>query len=182
MSIRTDITTRGNPEVAIARFTARFGLARMQSVVGPALERQIKKHLLALPHNKKGWRPQNFYKQAAAATSWSRVSGGVLERIEKQGMRQRYQGGTIKPVNAESLAFPINEDAYGKVPSDFPDLFRIKGKPLLARTIGKGKNARLQVLFRLSKGVTQEGDRNVIPSREALLDEATAAILERSAS
>lgn len=189
MSVRTDITTTGNPEAAIKRFADRYGVKRMRSVVGPRLTRMVQRNYLSLGTNQRGFPSTHFWARAAKSTTWYDLPDGVLIRTDMIGPKQRLYGGPIRTVNKKSLAYPIDADSYGKVPSDFGDeLFPIRAKGnanqsgagFLARRIGTGKNARIQVLFKLSKGVNQQPNDKVIPSRQAMLKEAKDAIVERN--
>jgi hypothetical protein len=143
----------------------------------------------------------NFWAGAARSTNWQVVPEGVLISVNQIGVRQRYQGGPIRPVNAKALAIPVAEEAYGKVPADFGDqlqLIIIKGKGAwLAlksyeqrpqdkqhgrhQAQGPGLSTvreRLKFLFRLSAGVDQEPDRSVLPTNEEILATALEATKE----
>ena len=106
------------------------------------------------------------------------------------GLGLRVFGGTITPQTVDRLAVPISPISYGHVPSDFPNLFLVKtatGAYLCQdQTLHKLPNGRragfgslggnagrrnktadaLVFLFVLKSSVTQEGNRDVLPSNE----------------
>lgn len=70
--------------------------------------------------NQLGGKRSHFYFQAAqSVTGTSTPEGGVVT-INKLGLRQRWLGGNIYPVNAKYLAIPARSEAYGVSPKDFP--------------------------------------------------------------
>lgn len=79
----------------------------------------------------------------------------VIANTEYAAMQEF--GGDIRPSNAKALTVPIHKDAKGKRASDFTDLVLIKskkGKSLLVKIIGKGKNQKIQPMFVLVNKVT----------------------------
>jgi hypothetical protein len=155
--------------------------------VGEALVTTTQKHLRANGTNKRGWRTTNFWSRAARSTSWTATDEGTVISINQIGVRQRFFGGRIAPVNAKALTIPISASAYGKTSKDFPDAFLIrtpKGAYIVRyggsftatgkfsqrkRTItnyGKKQDkakATLEFLFKLVGSVTQKEDRTVLP-------------------
>jgi len=89
--------------------------------------------------------------------------GGLTVRIGTNLPYARIQeyGGIIRPVNVKALPVPIGVEGQRVMREFGGDLRRAdltyiprKGKdPLLVRMIGKGKNARMQVLFVLKQSV-----------------------------
>lgn len=159
---------------------AALGPQRLSAAVGPACRNLISDHFGELGTNKRGWPTTNFWSQARKATSWQQVSEGTKISIAKIGVAQRYFGGVIEPVNAKMIAYPIDAESYGKVPSEFPDLFVIttkKGKYLVRRETTGIKGA-LKFLFRLRESVDQKPDPNVLPTREEIASTAVEAIQE----
>jgi len=172
---------------------------RMAAAVGPALARQVQRHLAGLGTNKRGWPSTRFWARAARATSWQRVPEGAVVSVNQIGVRQRFQGGIIKPVNARALTIPISPVAYGKTASEFPGSFLLKTKKgtfivqpgeevsektsrMTKRTKGAGGNASrriraaLNFLFVLKGQVNQEADPSVLPSRESMMETAKTAL------
>jgi hypothetical protein len=212
MNFRTILAIRDAASPALAAKIAQISPNRLNQSVAHSAVRLTKLKLLLLPHNKRGWTPTNFYKRAAASVISTVLPEGVLISIPQIGMRQRYQGGEIKPVNKKFLAIPVAEESYGKVPADFGDqlqLVAIKGKGawLALRSYesapsprgeGRGEGGRsakrtrnkqqgpgqstvrerLKFLFRLSAGVTQQANPDILPTDDQYRDEALNAIEE----
>lgn len=170
--------------------------------VGGVGQRLVKRHLRAINAsrpNRLGGKRTNFYGKAAQATTFTVAPDGVVITIAKQGMRQRFSGGVIRPVGISRitgkpivyLAIPARAEAHGKRPGEFggalefaitdqgPALVRkqdefksVGGK----RKDGTRKQKQVagsgEVVFWLRKRVTQRPDPTVIPSQQ----DFTAAI------
>jgi len=146
-------------------------------VAGRAGVNIIKGHLRGLDRqrsNKLGGKRSHFYSAAAAATSYHVVSGGAVVSIAHQGFAQRYYGGTIRPVNAKALAIPARPESYGRLPSDFSDLFVMRWKGGSRAALVRTEGGALRIYFWLVKSVTQRGDPTVLPSEE----EITSAVYD----
>lgn len=178
MSVAIEITRQDGATPGINRLIANLQPERLAQRVGPACAQLTRGYLRSLPANKRGWPTTNFWQGASRATAWTATEGGVTISINQQGFRQRYHGGPIKPVNAKFLTIPISSQAYGKTASDFPGSFIIrtaKGLYIVqyggtVSKTGRGinkNNASLEFLFKLSAGVNQKGNPNVIPSDDA---------------
>lgn len=169
---------------------------RLAAKVGPALQDLTRIHLGNLPRNSRGWPTTRFYENFVDKVQWLPHPLGVMIAIapaiihgRQVGLGLRVFGGTITAQTAESLVIAISPVSYGKVPSDFKDLFLLrtkKGAYLCQRgeqisatgrvtrvKFGSNKNERrrlaanLNFLFKLiGKSVDQEGDRTVLPSKE----------------
>lgn len=61
-----------------------------------------------------GARPSGLFADFARSTSWAENSTGVELSVNHVAARQRYLGGTIKPVNSKFLTIPANSHAYGR--------------------------------------------------------------------
>jgi|GEM_PF-5881996 len=116
------------------------------------------------------------------------------------GLGMRVFGGTITPQTVKMLAIPISPVSYGHVPGEFPNLFLLKtvkgdylcqrgeevsdktgrirqvGKSGLKGNVGRRINSNLVFLFKLVSSVTQDGNRDVLPSDEKLLQTAIDAV------
>ena len=175
--------------------------------VGPALLKLTKEHLAALGPNKDGYKTTRFYEKFSRGVKWAPESGGVVVVIppaevngRQVGLGLRVFGGTITPKTAEMLAIPISPVSYGHVTTDFQNLFLLKmtdGRAFLCqrgtqggnrprRTTGgkrgrpgRGSKPELQWLFVLKSSVTQDGDRDVLPSDNDLLEEAAKAFQKK---
>lgn len=201
------IITRDTATPALAEAAASLTPQRMAAAVGPACARVVNRHLRSLGTNKRGWPSTHFWADAARATNWSHDPEGVLIKINKVGVRQRYHGGHIGPVNKEALAIPISPVSYGHTPRDFPGAFVLRTKSKGAyivqygETVGqqtgapvtrqggnasKRLKATLIFLFKLSSGIDQEPNPDVLPTheemREAAIDALRAARVGRASA
>lgn len=180
MSVAIECKINDQATPAVRGLAARLQPDRLAARVGPACAQLTRSYLRGLPANKKGWPTTNFWQRASRATTWTATNDGVMISINQIGVRQRYHGGPIKPVNAKFLTIPIAPQAYGKTASDFPGSFIIKtakGAYLVqyGQTVSKtgkvgkaqARNASLEFLFKLSAGVNQKGNPNIIPSDDA---------------
>lgn len=191
MSLSVKIEDNATPE--IGRVQQVLNPRKIAAIIGPACSRAVRQHFLTLGTNKKGWLSTHFYSRAARATSWQTVSGGIVVSVNQIGVRSRFFGGTIRPVKRKMLAIPIDAESYGKLPGDFSkeSLFvfhdKKSGKTFLMRrleeTDGRGKNkattTRMQALFLLTRSVTQQENRSILPSDDELNDVASEAIIKR---
>jgi len=147
----------------------------------------------------------NFYEDAAQATMASNALEAVADGInliiyknDKQGVAQRYYGGTITPKHANNLAIPapLNPESYGKMASEIFDEWDLKWRPyhgphsigalvttkggsatmIAPRTTGKKKGQFKAtgailgetVMYWLCKSVEQEADPTVLPTDEEM--------------
>ena len=174
---------------------------RFAGRVGPKVQVLTQDHLAGLGANLKGYPSTRFYEKFARNVRWLPQDNGVAVAIlpalvngRQVGLGLRVFGGTIKPQTVAMLAIPISPVSYGHVPSDFPNLFllkTIKGAYLCQRgdqisektnrlvgTRGQGGNAGRRIradlvfLFKLAASVTQEGNRDVLPSDDEYLQTA----------
>lgn len=177
---------------------------RFAGRVGPKVAELTELHLAALGGNVKGYPSTRFYEKFARNVRWLPQANGVVVGIlpalvngRQVGLRQRVFGGTITPQTVQFLAIPISPISYGHVPSDFPGLFLLKtvrgaylcqrgemilektGHTIIGRRLGGNAGRRvktdLSFLFKLVRSVTQEGDRNVLPSDDEILTTALNA-------
>ena len=178
--------------------------ARFAGRVGPKLAELTETHLAAMGSNVKGYPSTGFYEKFARNVRWLPQPTGVAVAIlpaiingRQAGLGLRVFGGTITPQTAKMLAIPISPVSYGHVPSDFPNLFLLKtvkgaylcqhgeamagakGQTKIARgqggNVGRRLKADLIFLFKLAASVTQDGNRDVLPSDEELLETAARA-------
>ena len=202
MSVGFNISIRDNATPALDAKMDSVLPERLRGIVGPGLTEFVQRHLLANGENQKSWPSTHFWADAKRDTSWTPTGGGsrasIVISINKIGVRQRFYGGEIAPVNAKALAIPISSVSYGHGPKDFPGLFLLKcasGAYLVqnneaqsektGRTIGKtgkGGNAgrrlrsNLTFLFKLSAGVNQAPDPSVLPTDDEMTETALGLI------
>jgi len=134
-----------------------------------------------------------LYAQFARATNHRVTTTGVAIAVSHQAIRQRLQGGEIKPDNGRYLSIPANAEAYGKRISDFGNTLEFgaftdeQGRTRLGwglrddvkqtktvRRKGKEKQVekvkfRAGVYFWAVRKVYQAPDPSVLPTKEALL-------------
>lgn len=186
---------------ALRAWLAQQTPARVGARIGPPMQTLTMQWLAALGPNVKGWPSTKFWEKFARNVRWlpheSGVAIAVLPAVVKGrqvGIRQSVFGGTIAPVTVRMLAIPISPVSYGKVPSDFPQLFLLKtpkgaylvqyGEEISAKTgrlvgrrglgghAGRRQRAALNFLFKLQRSVYQPGNRNVLPSDQDYLNTA----------
>lgn len=167
--------------------------------VGPGVTRLVFDHLVARDSshpNRLGGQRTHFYSQAAQATTWEAQGGDVRISIAHLGVRQRFLGGVIRPVNKKALAIPARAEAYGKTPGEFQDLklvvFRsgasalVQADQSLIRFVRSRKDGTIKlkrmgsrgglVMFWLVKSVRQAPDPGVLPTKQALAEEAITTL------
>lgn len=176
---------------------------RYNAAIGGRVQRATQDHLRRLDNtraNRLGGRRTHFYSKAAQQTFFRVEADGVTISINKQGFRQRVEGGVIRPVNKKYLTIPADAAGYGMRASEFPDLkFAMmpnrwgKLQPALIRAeqtairIGKRRKdgARKitvlgqrggEVIFWLARKVTQAPDSSVLPGEELVHQEALIAV------
>lgn len=120
-----------------------------------------------------GGRRSNYWSDAAKATTWAVEDQDFSVLVAKLGVNIHYHGGDIVPSGRTSsvtgkpittLAIPAADVAYGRLPSDFPNLhitiYKAHDKAALSLpTSGLP-------LFWLVKSVHLQGDTSVIPSSD----------------
>lgn len=204
MSLSATIDFKDRSTPALKRKIDACAPQRLNAFIGPRVVKLTQNHFLHLPHNKKGWKSTNFWADAARSTHWQTFPEGVMLSVSKIGVRQRYHGGIIRPVNAKALTIPIDEHAYGKTAADFGDQLilvrtkdhgaflalmppknhsgRAKKKEGLATHTGPLATAtpkdRLLFLFKLCASIEQDADADVLPTDQEYLDEAIAGAKE----
>lgn len=163
----------------------------------------FRKHLKNRDHthpNKLGGRRSHFYWHAAEAVENEATTEGAKVSIDYLGLRQRWLGGDICPVNAKMLAIPARSESYGVAPRDFPgDLIPIRfksgavalvkdeqthtvdsfgGERMRSAAKGQRKSRKRGiglVEYWLVDHVHQNPDPSVMPSVEQVLDAVTKA-------
>jgi hypothetical protein len=196
MSVALQINTfdRGASD-ATKEVERELSPAKLQATYGPRCRELTRDHLAALPDNKRGWPSTGFWEAAARATRWEAHGSFIKIIVDKVGVRQRYYGGVIRPVNKLALTIPISPLSYGKTANDFPGSFLLmtkKGAYIVMNTEA-GKNQRqkrkgvrnvramLVFLFKLVGSVSQAPNPNVLPTMAEYRGEIIAAARERLA-
>lgn len=172
-----------NVSITIPRDTATPGLADLMAKTSPdrlaricrdplrGFWRDHLKNYPRLPGKFAAFPPTGFGEEAADSVEAFAQDNGVLLRADKQGLRLRYKGGTIKPVNAKILCFGINPASYGRTPAE------------LGFTRGKKKTPEeteaFHDLFAFAKEVTFAPNPAIIPSEDEFA-EVTMSAIQRS--
>jgi len=182
---------------AIAEFAAGLQPEALNGVVGETGVRVYQDHLRTLERdrpNALGGSRTHFYANAARATNWRPVEGGVMISINHLGMAQRYYGGVIKPVRKKYLTEPAIAEAHGKTAAEFPDLVLVFGRGgepyalarrdnrALDRGAASGNGGAIgqrkpEIVFWLKKSVSQKPDPSVLPAEETVQDEIGRRVL-----
>lgn len=145
--------------------------------------------------NKLGGQRTHFWADAANSTHSEPKENGFKISINKEGVRQRLEGGIIRAgtrtASAQFLTIPISPVSYGHRASEFPGLFLVKtkkgaflvqvgeeegakGEKKRGKDAGgyarKRTKAKFNFLFILRRFVNQGGDPTVLPEEGDLLD------------
>lgn len=187
----------------VQKLAGNLAPQRIKAAIGPGVRNLFGKNYRSLGTNKRGWPSTGFWADADRATDWREVPEGVLISTNKIGVRQRFYGGTIKPVNARALTIPISPVSYGHRAKDFPGLFLLKtkrgaylvqygltqagqsekatSKRKRIRSLGgnssKRHEATLNFLFKLAASVEQKPDPDVVPENSEIGAVVKRAIL-----
>ena len=107
--------------------------------------------------NSKHWDPNKV-------TSDKGVGLEGITNIDIEGASRAYHDINIRPVRAKMLTIPMHSDAFHHSARDFNDLFKPKGKNILARNV----NGQLVAMFALAKSAFQKKDSSLMPTDENL--------------
>lgn len=147
--------------------------------------------------NRLGGRRTHFWRAVRRSVQAPAVRGSAgVVGINHVGIRQRIEGGVIRPVRRKFLTIPARSEAYGRTAREFSNLhFEItdQGPALVESLVTRirlgraGKNGQRgavkslgesggAVMFWLVRKVTQKPDPNALPSDAALADGAVQAL------
>jgi len=183
MTITNTVTARDSATTAMAALLEKCSPRRLAAALAPKLAQTWRDHLRGLPPNRYSWPSTDFWLDASFNVSATPLEDDVALQNNKLGLRQRYYGGPIVPSKKDALTIPISPVSYGKRASDFPDLFLLRTKkdaylvqwtagrksprinPRLTSDAGRGGQPPdgLLFLFKLSTGVNQSPNPNVVP-------------------
>lgn len=167
MAASIDITDQATPALARVIQAIRQKVA---PAIGAAVVRLFQDNFAKLPDNKHNWPSTGFWAQAARATNYDLLADGVQINVNKQGVRQRLQGGEIHAEGDGYLTIPAQARAYGHRAREFSlrMLFSRRGGSLhpwgLISDEVKDGDRTDGVMFWLTKSVTQDPNPDVIPS------------------
>jgi hypothetical protein len=195
LALKLDLTDEGKQK--LAELSQKVDPVSMRTRISVDVVNQFQDHFRTLPTNKMGGRSTGFWTDAARSTHGEAVADGVVITVSKQGVLQRYKGGTIKPRPGKKyLTIPARAEAYGKLASDFNNLrfaFTEYGPALVeadatqisigrkkkdgSRTIKNKGETGGKVMFWLRRMVTQRGNEDVIP-KVGVIEQAILAAAE----
>lgn len=168
MSVALSITVLDPASPALRAKLAALRPEVLALKAAEPMRRAWRDALAALPSNRKGFPSQGYWEQASRSVQEPEVNGGTVTlTANKQGLRLRWLGGTIKPVKGRFLAFGITEASYGKTPTM---MGYVPGD-----TVG---NRKLKGLFAFARSVTQRANPAVVPTEA--ITAAAVRKLERS--
>ena len=87
-----------------------------------------------------------------------------ITNVDIPGANRAYYDINIRPVKAKMLTIPMHSDAFHHSARDFNDLFKPKGKNILARNV----NGQLVAMFALAKSAFQKKDSSLMPTDDNL--------------
>ena len=87
-----------------------------------------------------------------------------ITNVDIPGANRAYNDINIRPVKAKMLTIPMHSDAFHHSARDFNDLFKPKGKNILARNV----NSQLVAMFALAKSAFQKKDSSLMPTDDNL--------------
>lgn len=141
--------------------------------------------------HKLGAVPTGVVRRTAKGTRPEERDGEHFVVVPHPLFRRAFKDVEIAPKTAQALAIPVAKASYGRLPRTMGEMFvwsrkkgtegqDDKGAAFLARSQGKGKNARLELLFLLYRGrITQKRDPSLLPGRATLAEAARKGIAAR---
>ena len=118
--------------------------------------------------NSKHWDPNKV-------TSDKGVGLEGITNVDIPGASRAYHDINIRPVRAKMLTIPMHSDAFHHSARDFNDLFKPKGKNILARNV----NGNLVAMFALAKSAFQKKDSSLMPTDENLASGIFRALCQK---
>lgn len=118
--------------------------------------------------NSKHWDPNKV-------TSDKGVGLEGITNVDIPGASRAYHDINIRPVRAKMLTIPMHSDAFHHSARDFNDLFKPKGKNILARNV----NGELVAMFALAKSAFQKKDSSLMPTDENLASGIFRALCQK---
>ena len=118
--------------------------------------------------NSKHWDPNKV-------TSDKGVGLEGITNVDIPGASRAYYDINIRPVKAKMLTIPMHSDAFHHSVRDFNDLFKPKGKNILARNV----NGQLVAMFALAKSAFQKQDSSLMPTDENLASGIFRALCQK---
>ena len=98
-----------------------------------------------------------------------------ITNVDIPGASRAYNDINIRPVRAKMLTIPMHQDAFHHSVRDFNDLFKPKGKNILARNV----NGNLVAMFALAKSAFQKQDSSLMPTDDNLASGIFKALCQK---
>ena len=98
-----------------------------------------------------------------------------ITNVDIPGANRAYNDINIRPVKAKMLTIPMHSDAFHHSARDFNDLFKPKGKNILARNV----NGQLVAMFALAKSAFQKKDSSLMPTDDNLASGIFRALCQK---
>lgn len=188
LSVQFEVSDTASP--ALQKALEQLTPGEIAHATGQFLAEAWRDHVADLPDNKMGWPSTGFWEKAARSITWDNGNFGTALHGNQIGMRQRYYGGDIHPVDANKLTIPARAEAYGKTARDFnlrplyrwangrPEMFALVEADSQRVAFGHRKDGKASqgavsgglVMFWLVSSVHQEPDANVIPPIDVFSD------------
>jgi len=167
---------------------------RIAALQGARLHKQIARGVaqnVFIPHfvqldseraNELGGQRSHFYGNTAKSVSSGGDAEGATVTMSQLGLRQRLEGGEIKPRQGKYLTIPARSEAYGKRAREFDDLEFVKlsgGRGMLVRKATGAVSERADVgviYYWLVPSVLQTADPSVLPNVSTIDAEARRII------
>ena len=118
--------------------------------------------------NSKHWDPNKVTSDKGAG-----LEG--ITNVDIPGASRASHDINIRPVRAKMLTIPMHSDAFHHSARDFNDLFKPKGKNILARNV----NGQLVAMFALAKSAFQKKDSSLMPTDENLASGIFRALCQK---
>jgi hypothetical protein len=188
MAATVQITESYKP--ALERLELEPGSQAAREAIGGAVVKLVQDNFRALPTNERGFPSTGYWQRAAEATSYAVDHDDVVVRVDRIGIRQRFLGGVIQPARGKFLTIPAIAETYGCQAADFSNLKVVRGVfetwwgkttslALAPSDWDKSKADSQNVYFWLVAQVSQEGNPDVLPSEDDMLDAASEAVGHR---
>lgn len=190
MPIEITFSYRDQATPVVVALDQEVASGRIEEVMGRAGTNRVQEHLFRMNAerpNRLGGRRTNFYASASRSTNYESKPGEVKININQVGIRQRLQGGVIRPVNKKFLTVPAVAEGHGRRASEFNNLrvaYGTGGRPVAlvesaasgvsfgrkkkdgSRAVIQGEALGGRVIFWLVKEVNQKPDPSVLPTND----------------
>jgi hypothetical protein len=184
---RLSLVASGKTMTALNRHIGNVVLERVKDFLD---EMAVPRHKTA---DRLGARHSKFYEYASGRVAGSPLKQTtVLKEADDKhsvvsikntpGLSRAYHDLVITPKRVGALTIPIDRISAHKGVKDLRkeghEIFRPRGKNILAETRGKGKSAKLRPLYVLVKKVTVPRDEGLLPKDAKVREWATDAAEE----